>query len=53
VYNPLLKTLKDLRSNLTREIENIPAQMLKDTFLNFQKMRVLLIFAGGGHIEKK
>jgi hypothetical protein len=28
VYNPLPKELEDLRSNLTREIENIPAQML-------------------------
>jgi hypothetical protein len=53
VYNLLPTTLEDLKSNLTREIENIPAQMLKDTFLNFQKRRKLLIFAGGGHNEKK
>jgi hypothetical protein len=53
VYNPLAKTLEDLRSNLTREIENIPAQMLKDIFLNFRKRCELLITAGGGHIEYK
>jgi hypothetical protein len=51
VYNPLAKKLEDLRSNLPREIENIPAQMSKNTFLNFQKRRELLISAGGGHIE--
>jgi hypothetical protein len=51
VYNPLPKTLEDLRSNLTREIENILAQMLKETFLNFLKRCELLISAGGGHIE--
>jgi hypothetical protein len=45
------KILEDLRSNLSREIENIPAQILKDVFLNFQKMRELLISAGGGHIK--
>jgi hypothetical protein len=38
-------------SNLTREIENIPAQMLKHIFLNFRKRCELLITAGGGHIE--
>jgi hypothetical protein len=37
VYNQQLKTLKDLRSNLTRKKENIPARMLKDTFWIFEK----------------
>jgi hypothetical protein len=37
VYNLLPKKLEDLRSNLTREIENIPAQMFKDTFSNYKK----------------
>jgi hypothetical protein len=46
VYNPLAKTLEDLRSNLTREIENILAQILKDTFLNFRKRCELSISAG-------
>jgi hypothetical protein len=50
VYNPLPKTLEDLRSNLSREIENIQAQMLKDTFFDFRKKCELLISVGGGHI---
>jgi hypothetical protein len=33
VYYPLAKSLEDIISNFTREIENIPAEMLKDTFL--------------------
>jgi hypothetical protein len=41
----------DLRSNLIRGIENIPAQMLKDTFLNFQKRGELLVSAGGVHSD--
>jgi uncharacterized protein YukJ len=53
VYNPLPKTLEDLKFNLTREIENIPAQMLKNTFLNFRKMCELLISVGGSNIEYK
>jgi hypothetical protein len=53
VYNPLPKTFEDLRFHLTREIENIPAQILKNNFLNFRKRCELLISAGGGHIEKK
>jgi pantothenate kinase len=53
VYNPLAKTFEDLRSNLTKEIENIPAQMLKNIFLNFQKRCQLLITTGGGHIKYK
>jgi hypothetical protein len=31
------KKLDDHRSNLTREIENIPDQMLKDRFFEFSK----------------
>jgi hypothetical protein len=51
VYYPLAKSLEDLISNLTREIENIPAEMLKDTFLNFRKRLLFFISAGGGHID--
>jgi hypothetical protein len=29
VYNPLAKTLEDLRSNLTKEIENIPTHFFE------------------------
>jgi hypothetical protein len=45
--------MEDLRSNLTKEIENTPAQMLKNSFLNFQKRCEFFISAGGGHIELK
>jgi hypothetical protein len=45
------KTLEDIR--LTKEKENIPAQMFKETFLDFRKRCELLISAGDGHIESK
>jgi len=51
VYNPLPKTLDDLRSNITKEIENIPVTMLEATFKNFRKRCDLLISSGGGYIE--
>ena len=51
VYNPLPKTLDDLKSNIVREVEAIPESMLRSTFLNFRKRCELLISAGGGHIE--
>jgi hypothetical protein len=50
-YNPLPKTLDDLKANLEREINKITTDILKDTFLNFQKRCELVISAGGGHIE--
>jgi hypothetical protein len=51
VYNPLPKTLEDLRLNIVREVENLPETMLKATFSNFRKRCELFISAGGGHIE--
>jgi hypothetical protein len=42
VYNPLSKTLEDRISNLTREIENIPAQTLKETYLK-KKIKVSFV----------
>lgn len=51
VYNPLPKTLDDLRSNITKEIKNIPVTILEATFKNFRKRCDLLISSGGGHIE--
>ena len=51
VYNPLPKTLEDLKANITREIENISKKTLESTFLNFKKRCELLITAQGGHIE--
>ena len=53
VYNPLPKTLDDLKINIEREIKNIPVRMLKDTFSNFRKRCQLIKSAGGGHIESK
>ena len=53
VYNPLPKTLEDLKVNLEREIKNISKDILKSTFLEFEKRCHLLIAAKGGHIENK
>ena len=51
VYNPLPKTLEDLKANITREIENISKKTLESTFLNFKKRCELLITAQSCHIE--
>ena len=53
VYNPLPKTIDDLKANLEREIKKIPQKMLKNVFSNFKKRCEFLISAGGGHIEIK
>ena len=53
VYNPLPKTLNDLKVNIEREIKNINADMLKSSFVNFEKRCHLIIEAKGGHIEPK
>ena len=52
-YKPLPKTLEDLKCNITREINKLPTEILKKTFLNFRKRCDLLITAEGGHIESK
>ena len=51
VYNPMPKTLDDLKVNLEREIKNISRDVLKSTFLNFKKRCELILSAEGGHIE--
>jgi len=51
VYKPLPKTLEDLKVNIEREIQNIPKDALKSTFLNFKKRCELLLSTEGGHIE--
>jgi AraC-like DNA-binding protein len=51
VYNPLPKTLDELKANITREIKNISKNTLKSVFLNFKKRCELIISAQGGHIE--
>jgi len=53
VYNPLPKTIDDLKANIEREIKKINADVLKSTFLNFRKRLKLVIEADGGHIENK
>lgn len=53
VYRPLPKTLDDLKTNITREINNINTSVLESVFLNFKKRCQLLIEKNGGHIEEK
>ena len=42
MYNPLPKTLDDLKANINREIKNILGEVLKSTFLNFKKRGFLM-----------
>jgi hypothetical protein len=51
VFNPLPKTLDDLKANLERELKNTSQNILKSTFLNFQKRCELILSFEGGHIE--
>jgi hypothetical protein len=37
VTTPLPKTVDDLKANIEREIKKIKDEVLKSTFLNFQK----------------
>lgn len=53
VYNPLPKTLDDLKSNIEREIKNISKNILEKVFENFEGRCKLVIIAEGGHIETK
>ena len=52
-YNPLPKTLDDLKANIEREIKKISKNILKSNFLNFQKKCELVFRAEGGHIKIK
>ena len=52
VYNPLPKTIDDLKINLEREIKSINKDILKSTFLNFKKRCDFLILKNGIHFEK-
>jgi hypothetical protein len=53
VYNPLPKTLEDLKANITREIKKIPKNVLNSVFLNLENRCKKIISAQGGHIETK
>ena len=52
-YNMLPKTLDDLKANFTREIKKISKEILKNTFLNFEKRCKMIISVQSGHIEDK
>ena len=41
-YDPLPKTLDDLKTNFEREIKNINKEMLKTVFVNFEKKYICL-----------
>ena len=47
MYNPLPKTLDDLKANLEREIKKIPKNVLNSVFFNLEKRCELIISAGG------
>ncbi len=51
MYNPLPKTLDDLKGNIEGEFKKIPKNFLNSTFLNLKKRCELIISAEGGHIE--
>jgi hypothetical protein len=53
VYNPLPKTLDELKANIEREIKKISKETLKKVFLDLEKRCQKIILVGGGHIEKK
>lgn len=53
VYNPIPKTLDDLKENIEREVKKINQETLKATFLNFRKRCHLVIKAKGMHFENK
>ena len=48
VYNPLPKTLDDLKANLEREN---PKKFIKSVFYNLEKRCELIISAGGRQIK--
>ena len=53
MYNPLPKTIEELKVNIEREIKKINKEILKSTFVNFKNRWEKVIAAKGGHIEDK
>lgn len=53
VYNPLPKTIDELKVNLEREIKNIDKNILEKLFFNLSKRCNFVISAQGGHFENK
>jgi hypothetical protein len=52
-YNPLPKTLDDLKANIERKINKISKNILKSNILNFQKICEFVFRAESGHIKIK
>ncbi len=52
-FNPLPKTLDDLKANIERKIKNISKNILKSNFLNFQKICEFIFRAESEHIKIK
>ena len=52
VYKQLLKTLDNIKENITRKIQKINTSVLISAFLNFTKRCQLLIEKNGGNIDK-
>jgi len=50
-YNPLPKTLEELKANIVRDCKKINLKILKSVFSNFKKRCNLILSANGGHIE--
>jgi DNA-directed RNA polymerase subunit F len=53
VYNPLPKTIDELKANLEREIKKINKETLEKLFFNLSKRCNFVISAQGGHFENK
>jgi hypothetical protein len=51
VYNPLPKSIEDLKANIQSEFKTIPKKVLESTFLNLKESCELVISARGGHVE--
>ena len=52
VYNPLPKTIDDLKDNIQNEIKKINFDMLEKALSNFSKRCGFVIKAKGGHFQK-
>ena len=51
VYNPLPKTIDELKANIERDCKKLNSEILKPVFSNLKKRRELILSADGGHIE--
>lgn len=51
VYNPLPKTIDELKANIERDCKKLNSEILKPVFSNLKKRCELILSADGGHIE--